>query len=460
MSEETGWAEQEFGHAELGDARRVQRLVRMAADLAARPAGRITSVMERPADREAAFRFVENDAVPADAIALASHAATAKRCAELRTVTVPVDQSTLTLIDRTGEKGFGRTGGLDSRSKRGLEAMTALAVDESGATLGVVAQQWWLRSQKRTPDWDVDRRPPEERESHLWTRTLLAARDRLRDSAPSCEPWFQMDRGADCAAVLLLAHRERLKVTVRASHDRALVGTTKHLWQTMKGRAILGQHRVTCPRRSGRAERTATLSVRSATLQLRVATRVNRAPEPLQWTVVYVSEQRPPRGENRIEWMLLTTHSVHTKSDAVQVVNAYTHRWRVEEFHRAWKSGVCDIESSQLRSPAAFMRWATISAAVAGRAERLKYLSRTQPDLPSDAEFSSAEVDAAILLSKTRHHKRGDALTLGEAVALVAQLGGYTGKSSGGPPGVIVIGRGLQKIETAAAVIDALRRSG
>jgi hypothetical protein len=40
----------------------------------------------------------------------------------------------------------------------------------------------------------------------------------------------------------------------------------------------------------------------------------------------------------------------------------------------------------------------------------------------------------------------------------VADLGGYTGKSSGGPPGAIVIGRGLHRIEAVATALNVLRR--
>jgi len=38
----------------------------------------------------------------------------------------------------------------------------------------------------------------------------------------------------------------------------------------------------------------------------------------------------------------------------------------------------------------------------------------------------------------------------------LAELGGYTGKSSGGPPGTITISRGLAKVRAAADAIAAL----
>jgi hypothetical protein len=58
-----GWARKEFGHAELGDARRTERLVRLASRAIARPGGRITEVCESDAERQGAYDFLESDRV-------------------------------------------------------------------------------------------------------------------------------------------------------------------------------------------------------------------------------------------------------------------------------------------------------------------------------------------------------------------------------------------------------------
>jgi hypothetical protein len=63
------WAERTFGDAQLGDRRRVARLIRIAEGVAARPAGTIAAVFDNPAELCGAYDFVENDEIPADAIA-------------------------------------------------------------------------------------------------------------------------------------------------------------------------------------------------------------------------------------------------------------------------------------------------------------------------------------------------------------------------------------------------------
>jgi len=174
-------------------------------------------------------------------------------------------------------------------------------------------------------------------------------------------------------------------------------------------------------------------------------------------TCVHVRERHPANAHKRLEWCLLTTADVRGFEDAIEVVKNYKRRWRVEEFHRAWKTGVCKVEDSQLRTAGNFRRWATIGAAVAVRAERLKTSSRSAPDADATTELSRTELDAAIILSRTKKYEIGDDLTLAEAVDLIARIGGYTGKSSGGPPGTQVIRRGLERVAPAATAIAAIK---
>jgi hypothetical protein len=91
---------------------------------------------------------------------------------------------------------------------------------------------------------------------------------------------------------------------------------------------------------------------------------------------------------------------------------------------------------------------------VATRIQRLTYLARSTPETPASQALSAEEIDAVLLLKKPALYGAGTVPTMEQAVRWIAELGGYTGKSSGGPPGAITIGRGLQRIE---AVAQALR---
>jgi hypothetical protein len=462
MTGQVKWAEETFGRAELGDQRRTRRLVALGASFAERPAGRVTEVVHEPAAREAAFRFVENDAIDCASIARAVHDATGRRCSSEQLVIVPVDQATLIVVDQTSTKGFGRIAGIkpgEQRTRGGLEVMTAIALGEDGVTHGVVGQAWWSRLAK-APYGSGDPRPIEQRESGLWTRVLKQVAATLAETAPHTTPWFQLDRGGDAVHVIELAVRRGLLLTVRAAHNRSLVAGGR-LHRRLSQQSVAGRYQVVVPARRDRPSRRATMSVRYAQVTLQMTDSFTGKKVQARVVVVDAREVSYARGERPLRWTLLTTQLVDSFAAAVRVIEAYTKRWRIEDFHRAWKSGTCNIERSQLRSPAAFQRWATIAAAVAARAENLKTMSRAEPSRDACEVLSRAEVDAAIILSRTKDHRVGDPLTLERAVFLIACVGGYIGKHARTPPGVLNISRGLERVLAGAETIVALNeRSG
>jgi len=162
--------------------------------------------------------------------------------------------------------------------------------------------------------------------------------------------------------------------------------------------------------------------------------------------------------------VLLTNHPVDDCAQACLVVQGYEHRWTIEDVHKTWKSGGCQVEQSQLHTAAAAMKWSTLLFAVAVRTERIKHLSRTCPDLPASVELSPYEIQAVLLLKrdqKARTEVVPDTMpTIGQAARWIADIGGYTGKSSGGPFGSITLGRGLVEVLGVAKAIERLHREG
>ena len=115
-----------------------------------------------------------------------------------------------------------------------------------------------------------------------------------------------------------------------------------------------------------------------------------------------------PTGEEPLDWLLLTNLRVENFAQAREAVSTYALRWRIEQFH---------------------------------------------------LEFSEIELHALLLL--TRRSKKKTATspdsvpTIAQATLWLAELGGYTGKPSGGPPGTITFSRGLAKLRSAADAIAA-----
>lgn len=452
------WAREEFGHAQLGDARRRARLVAMAAEVARRPGGTVTRVFEDAAAREAAFRFLESDRFSSRDVQAAMRAATASRAAAHPFVYVPIDQTALQITD-----GMGRSFGPLSRKDMGTgaHAMSALAVSPDGVPLGLAGLAIWTRTAARTTS-KQDYRPVSERETQYWLDAVRQATTALDEHAPETLPWFQLDRGGDAAHVLSQVAQLGVAFTVRASYDRR-IRTQRgrpYLYAAMAQAPVLGHYALSIRARPGRPARIARIEVRACRVTLDLALGPRGRP-PMEGLSLWAVEARELDASvpEPIWWRLLTNRVADSFLDARAVVDGYTMRWRIEEFHLAWKSGTCHVEDSRLRDLEHFVRWATILATVAVRAERLKMLSRETPDVPAEAEFSRDEIDAVIVLRKPKGVTLGASPTLGQVVRWIADLGGYTGKSSGGPPGIRIISRALPEVLAAAAAIAAMRRN-
>lgn len=444
------WAEEEFGLASLGDRRRVDRLVKMAAQAARHPDGKISSVFETDAERQGAYDFLEGKVEATSLVESMAHA-TFDRAKEDRFVFVAVDGSAVSVIDRTKEKKLGSVGAYNLDG-RGMKVMSALAISSRGVPLGLTALEWWARSTTKMKHRYS--RPHRERETRHWTDAIAHTVERRDRAGSSVTLWFQLDREADGAVILRSLAASGHEYTVRSSHNRRLrdAGSRRrYLRQILRKAPALGAICFDVRELDGRV-RSVTAEISFVHVTLRVQDHWTKVVRHLDVTVVRAKESG--RAAHRIDWTLLTNHAVIDFASACDVVFGYSQRWRVEEFHRAWKSGACRVETTQLRSARAVSTWATILAAVATRVERLKRLARQQPDEPATIELAEHEVRALILM-KRRRKKQTETITddipsIATAVTWIAELGGYTGKSSGGPPGSLTIARGLERLMPAA----------
>ena len=438
-----------------------------------RPAGKVCEVFEEAAAREGTYRLLENDAVEPEAIARAAHQATARRAGDASYVFVAVDGTSLNIADHERAKGLGVVGARFVGAT-GLQVMTALAVSDQGVPLGLCGQSYWARTKPSTRKKKSknDTRPVEEKETQRWLDVLAQVRTAMKEDAPHTKPWFQLDRGGDAWPVLLDAMRTGELCTIRAAYDRRLTESVvaeprRYLWEKLEAEPVLGTmeldvqarpakkltHAKTRPAREARR---ALMELRACkvSLDLLVDGRSKSVASPLLYALLARESSETAQGQEPIEWMLLTSHPIRSLKSAKLVLFGYTQRWRIEEFHKTWKSGACKVEDTQLRAQDHIIRWATVLASVAARILRLSYLSRTFPDLPAAEEFSRPEIDAIVISAKSPGHRPGSTPKLGALVLLLARVGGYTGRGSGGPPGALVLARGLLKIEMLALALE------
>lgn len=456
------WSQEEFGGACFGDARWRQRLVTMAAQAARRPGGKVTEVFVDAAQRQGAYGLLESTLVDPSTLGTAMREATARRCAQEPFVFCAVDGSSLSLTDLGSKKGFGSVG-TRSAGARGLKVISALALSAQGVPQGLSSQVWWARPTEKVAK-HRNLRKTDEKEIQHWLTAMQQTRQAMNTHAPGTRVWFQLDREGDAWPILEQADAAEHWFTIRGHHDRRVVlpnGNKTHL------RTLLGLQSELCgyvlPVSAGpkRAARKANMRIRACSVTLDFRDRRTERHFTKTLNVVLAREQgTTPAGEKPLEWLLLTNRPIETEEQLHQVVYGYSLRWRIEDFHRTWKSGACRVEQSQLRTVGATIKWATILAAVAVRIERIKLLSREQPERPATDEFSVCELRAITLLrfekAANKHFSEGSVVpTLAQATLWLAQLGGYTGKSSGGPPGSVTLARGLKEIAGAVRALNA-----
>jgi hypothetical protein len=452
----------------------------MAERLAGEAHGKVTTAFDLDAERQGAYRLLENPAILQENLADAAGVACARRAANFTSLIVPVDKSSATLTDPLGRKGFGAVGP-SNREARGIQALNALGVSPEGETLGVMAQALWMRPpprprrrrkrSKRERAGHANRRkranrkrPTQQKETQRWIDVVEATARRCEEQAPQSRCWFQLDREGDAGPILAALEATGHDWTVRSARDRRVLrpdGSTSPLRRELLCQLWLGHVWLDVAAGPKRAARRALLLVYAQEVELDLRDPRTSRHTRLRVQAVWATEVGTcPSGEKPLDWLLLTNRPVRTLADAQQVLDAYATRWRIEEVHRTWKNGGCHVETTQLHSEAAVKKWATLLFTVAARTERLKTLARASPDQPASVELSPYELRALLLL-KGRQKKRTEIVpetmpSIGQAVRWLADLGGYTGKSSGGPPGSVTIGRGLARVLIAAEVLKAL----
>ena len=143
---------------------------------------------------------------------------------------------------------------------------------------------------------------------------------------------------------------------------------------------------------------------------------------PVELWMVHAREERPPAKTEPLEWFVLTTMPVTSADDATRILQWYALRWRIEDYFRILKSG-CKVEELQHHSAERLERAIAIKMVIAWRIQLMVRLGREVPELPSELLFSDGELRVLATFARSRELPPPE--RLGEAVGLVARLGGW-----------------------------------
>jgi hypothetical protein len=169
---------------------------------------------------------------------------------------------------------------------------------------------------------------------------------------------------------------------MRAQVDRRVFHSGFKLFETLDNEAsAFWCYAVRIPQRGGRRARDEKLLLRSATVELLAP--AGRAMEKgsLSVNVVLAEELNAQAQSEPLRWVLLTTEAVSSAEEARQVVRYYELRWRIEDYHKAWKSGV-GVERQRFQTVDNLERMLVITAFLAVRLLQLRERLDTPVDTP------------------------------------------------------------------------------
>lgn len=454
-TDEVAWATRVFQDCQLGDERRVGRLIQMAALHAGSPEASTAAMCAGDtAAKEGAYRFLRNPHFETADVDEGAFCATAENVKDFPLVLAIQDTTTVSFT-RASWHALAESG-----SPTGFLAHTTLVVDPvRRMPVGVVDQDRWIREPKSKRPGRATRRQRayEDKESHRWEEATKRTLERL---GTTDNVIHVADREADIFEYLSYLKTGRQRFVLRACSDRALMTADgRHLWESLEAQAVVATRTVLVEQRGGQAEsisqpkrgarraREAVVELRAAVVKLKPP--LGKAAEYPAFEVhaVLVRESDAPAGTEPIEWMLLTSEAITTKTELDRIVSYYECRWMIEEYFKVWKSG-CRIEDRPLMSVETVDRMLAVTAHVAIRLMQLHAQgNRADDTTPCDEILERDEWHCLWVCTSAGKPVPKSPPSARWAFQTIARLGGWLNTKATGRIGWKALWNGWDKLE-------------
>lgn len=347
------------------------------------------------------------------------------------------------------ESGLGRLDG--PKPSLGFKMHSTLMLDaHTGNLLGFSDLKLWHRP-LNMPDRhqrNYQTLPIEQKESYKWIEAAQNSKERLKQASSIT---FIEDREGDIYEQLCSIGAERVYYIIRSKANRNTTTGTK-IWDLLAKQKDVGGYTIELPtdHRKGRKKAKVALRVRYAEASVTKGSHKSSGiyPTATPLTAIEAYEER----EQGVRWLLLTTHTVRSFEDAYQVIEWYAQRWMIEQMHRLLKSKGFQIEDSELESGWAIRKLCILMLSALIRIFQMN-MAYNEPEGGQAIEevFSPDEIKCLTVLNSrlqgntTKQRNNNVPQKLKWATWIIARIGGWKGYDSQGPPGVIVLKRGLDK---------------
>jgi hypothetical protein len=448
------WLDKELAGCHLADERLNKRLRKLLAQVGGAMGQSIPFVCQDWANTKAAYRFFSNERVTeADILAghflsthdrMVRHDGLILMLHDTTEFTYQREKPEAIGITKSVNSGRDKAGRLRSHTLCGIMMHSSLAISVDGLPLGIAAVKFWTRDKfKGTAALkrkiNPTRVPIEQKESIRWLDNLRQSTELLDDPGRCVHIG---DRESDIYELFCAAQGIGTHFLIRTCVDR-LAGEGDHtISNEMAEVVVKGLHRIDVRDSNGNRDR-ATLEIRYRKIRVLPPIGKQKRYPALDLTVIHATERDTPKSRKKIEWKLITNLPVHSHHNAIEKIEWYARRWKIEVFHKILKSG-CRAEEAKLRTAQRLTNLIAVFCILAWRIFWMTMLNRCKPDVSPG--LALAEIELTVLDHLVNDTAPPDRKTLSYYLTKIARLGGYLARASDPPPGNTVMWRGMSRL--------------
>jgi hypothetical protein len=321
---------------------------------------------------------------------------------------------------------------------------SSLAVTPDGLPLGLAAVKFWTRKKFKgttalKKKINPTRVPIEKKESIRWLANVEQSTELLGDPGRCIHI---ADREGDIYELFCAARGAGTHFLIRTCVDR-LAGDGDHtIADEMAEVKVKGLHRIDVRDRNGDCDQ-AVLEIRYRKIRVLPPLGKQKSYPALSLTVIHAEERGTPKHRKRIEWKLITDLPVASRADAIEKLEWYSLRWKIEVFHKILKSG-CKAEESKLRTAQRLTNLVAIFCILSWRIFWMTMLNRSTSDARPTLALTGTEI--AVLDRLVADKPGASRKTLSHYLTKIARLGGYLARANDPPPGNTVMWRGFSRL--------------
>ena len=458
------WADGEVDLNAFRDKRLGERLRTMLEQMAGAIGAPIPMACRDWANTKAAYRFLSNGSVNEGEILAGHFQATRARIGTLEGPILVLQDTTEFSYQRRAPEKIGAIGLAPSRRDKngrlrlhtvcGRLMHSSLAITTEGLPLGLTAAKFWTRTKFKGTNAlkrriNPTRVPNEEKESYRWLENMRQSTAMLGESERLVHIG---DRENDIYEFFCEAQALGTHFLVRTCVDR-LAGDGDHtIADEMSEVSVQGMHRVDIDK-----DDHADIELRYRRIQVLLPIGKQKRYPSLSLTILHARECRAPEGRPPIDWKLITDLPVTTPAKAIEKLDWYAQRWKIELFHKILKSG-CRAEDARLRTADRLVNLIAIFCILSWRIFWMTMINRAAPSASPRLALTDDEIVLIDHLAASRK-KVPRVRTLSDYLYEIARLGGYLARAHDPPPDNIVIWRGWTRLMDLKIGANAIRKT-